>query len=526
MEEYPIVEPNLQIENIFADVEMLPVESCNKFDRLMELPYNIKHYIIAMVDKKSLLQVSLVCWELNQIVCPLIKKNFSLTIDLNSQDYEYGNNNKAIADTLATILSNSTNGARKYSKITLRNIGGLLRTEFRALILFALSTFGEPVKELSIEDSGISYSDGIELLACFKNVKRLMLKRVDVYSSSAAINPDYILPELKELHIICSAPRILNWFLHCNSLLTFEFEQDLLRYIGFQFEYDMQEFENFLIAQSSLKHLILSFLLELDMFKEDRSDEIKFQLESLVLLETYFMNSTNSLSFFETQKNLKYLEIWIEESDHHLTRGYREILKQVYSQPTLVKVTTNGAIEDTSYFCPNASVKFLEFSEPASTDKILAMMKLFPNIRNICINSSLLRLETFKSENLRLIQSREALLTFSYQPAAIDIDGKLFEIMVKCFLLRNNKIQSLTLGHRSWIANGLGLSLKFCLDLFRILPDLKHLELYNPLQIKNLVMFLLCSRNSFESITLVTNEDGKAAVKRMQRKDCLNIIVA
>lgn len=505
-----------------AVADVSPGVCYQAFDWILTLPYNIKYKIFKMLDKKSMLIVSSVCWDLNQIVSPLITKNFYLAIKLNSSECY---TNTGIADMFTTILTNALNEGRKYNKVVLSEVHWMMTTDFRSLVLFALSVVGQSLKDLLIKDSTVSYLNGVELLGCFNNIERLELKYVDIDFLSPEINSSSIMPHLKDLKIVCSTPQSLNWFLHCRNLEVFEFELNLLKYVDFPLEYDTQKFENFLIAQENLKHLVLSYLLHLDMFKEDRSGDVKFQLKSIALLETYFQNSVNALKFFQTQKNINCFESWIENNDERLLNGYREILKFVYSSPTLLKVTTNIGFTNTLDFSTNPSMKCLQFSEPVDSNMILSMMKLFPTTEDIYINSTLLSLDDFKCEKLRLIKFYKQLMIFKYQPTTMEIDDRqTFEVMVKCFLLRNNKIKSLTIGSIAWVQNGFGLSLKFCIDLLKFLPSLTSLELYNPLQIKNFVMFLLCSRRNFESISLYTDEAGKAAVKRM-RKSCLNVVV-
>ena len=495
------------------------------FHHFFKLPPHIQHKIIRMLDKKTLLIISSVSWKFNQVASPFITKNFVLAMRFDSETCYSLRNQKAIADKIATILGNANEG-RKYDKMILTEVGKAMTVDFRSLVILAISVIGRSVRNLCVEHSRMSFFDGVELLTCFKNIGKLQLSNVNIeLSPSETIIAPSMLHTLKELIINCSSPRTLSWFLHCRNLEKIEFVMDLHLYIDFPFEYDMQKFEDFVIAQDNLRHLVMCYMLQLSMFEQDRSSDVKFQLESITLLETYFQNSVNALKFFKTQKNIKYFETWIEENDPRFLHSYMEILQFVYSSPTLLKVCTNIGLTNTLAFTVNRSVKYLELSERIDSSTIYSMMKIFPKIESIYSNSSFLSLiDEFKCEHLRLIKFYGQLSVFKYQPPNVDVERTTFEIMLKCFLLRNNKIRNLVIGNRNWIANGFGLSLKFCMDILRFLPNLTHLELYNPMHIKNLVTFLLCTRNHFDSITLYTDENRFVEVKRM-RKNGLHIYV-
>lgn len=494
-----------------------------EFHRFLDLPTLVKFHIIALLDKKSLLNMSSVCKEMNRIVLPIITQRFMLAIQfVTNQDREA----KAIANMFAAILENESNG-RSYNKMVLKNIHWALNADFQPLVFHALSVIGESVKELVIcETNFSSLESALKLLRCFKFIEKLTLTAVNVYFVSES-NADGLLPNLKQLVMDRTSPKAINWFRDCHQLERLEFDLD---------DFDRTEFneqplvlENFLLQQYSLKYLTLNNLLQCQLFGEDRSEDVKFQLDAITLSDTFFANEQNTLKFFKTQRRLKFFETSTSYDDD-VDNVSTDVLKFVYALPTLEKVTTSRGVNDSTSFTINPLVKCAHLSLYAGCEVIKSMMKIFPNLKDIYLVSTYLKLDDFPIDKLQKLTVWNgydvkfgSLFDFRYHQPVSNVNQKAFEIMMKCFLLRNRKIKRLVIGHSIWIDNNFGLSLKFCQDVLRYLPDLTSLELYNPLQMKHFVMLLLCQRRKFESIILHTNQAGKAAVARMNKR-CLKIV--
>lgn len=487
--------------------------------QFINLPDLIKLQIISMLDKDSLLNLSLVCWRLNRMASSVIKKRLTLSLQLlTSQDREA----KSVANMFAAILENESNG-RRYSKMVLKNIEWALNTDFLSLVLYAFSVVGCSVGELVIcETTFSSLEKGFQVLQCFRYIKNLTLTAVNVYLMSD-INFNEILPHLKKLEIDKTSPKAISWFKHCCELETFVFDLD---------EIDRNEFRNhssaleeFLLQQNSLKFLNLNNLLSIGLFENDRSKDVKFQLEEIVLSDTFFINQENALKFFKTQNEVKQLDVF-STYDEDFENFFMEIIKFMYGLPTLKKLTVCQGVNDATNFPINASLKILEFSHHVSCEVIKSMMKIFPGLENIHLESTFLKLEDFPVGQLYKLKvsNTNSLIDFRYHLSDVaNVNQNNFEILMKCFLMRNRKIERLAIGNSTWIENNFGLTFRFCKDLLNFLPELTTLELYNPSEIKHLVMLLTCQRRKFVSIKLYTNEIGYNLVKRM-KKSCLQVI--
>lgn len=92
----------------------------------------------------------------------------------------------------------------------------------------------------------------------------------------------------------------------------------------------IDNFESFLVTQEALKTLIITTIHYPRLFHIDRSEQIKFQLNNLVLQNVFFKEKLHAESFFKTQKELKVVDIQIQnEKSRNLDElnWYNEIIK-------------------------------------------------------------------------------------------------------------------------------------------------------------------------------------------------------
>lgn len=488
------------------------------FPLFMLLPVHLRVKIMCSCDSaRTLLNLASTCRELYQL---LISTN--ILYNRVKLSLKFSSNVAENVSQLTILLQNSLAG-RKYSKMRLANIQEA-KGKLEPLMIKILSLIGASVKELEIASSRVKGSDLISLTQCFQNVAKLSLNNLRVEEVNS--ETDKTLPALKDLTVHDSSTIVLRLFEGHNDLHRFKLHLHARE--SYEMDYKVRNLENFLINQKQLKTLELSRLHKNCLFQTDRIDEIPFQLEALTA-NRIFIHSKHAAKFFKKQKNLKTVKL----SDFYDARVFSahseefiDLMQTIFILPKLQSIGIfNQTIElgDFQFFTglTNGAVEELEYDLWNGTifEKLLIM---FPNLRKISFRCFAVKLREVPIEKLALMHTSGSynLEEFSFQPTR-DISQTScedFERHLLDFIRRNPTIQHLTIGAKTWIEEGFGLSLACIIELLYFLPKLNEFIIYNPSDIRLLAMLLLRCRNTLNSVTIFTDDEGKSLTKGMDRK--------
>lgn len=153
-------------------------------------------------------------------------------------------------------------------------------------------------------------------------------------------------------------------------------------------------FEEFLINQRVLRDLRL-INVEYPIFLSDRSENIAFKLETLILRNVYFANQHNAERFFRTQAELKSIELQLKNGKIRMLDEimfYNGMLRTIVTNcPRLESINITKIqykLTDLSFISHirNANVKTLMFrvtSEDNSSNLFKTFVQMFPNLKEI-----------------------------------------------------------------------------------------------------------------------------------------------
>lgn len=490
----------------------------SEFPLFMLLPVHLRVKIMCSCDSaRTLLNLASTCRELYQILIStnILNNRVKLSIKFSSN---VGDN----VSMLTVLLQNSLAG-RKYSKMRLANVHEA-KGKLEPLMIKILALIGDSVKELEIASSRVKGSDLLSLTQCFKNVAKLSLNNLRV--EEARIGNNETLPALKDLTVHDSSTTVLKLFEGHHDLHRFKLHLHARE--SYEMDYKVGNLENFLINQKQLKTLELSRLHKNCLFQTDRIDEIQFQLESLTA-NKIFLHSKHAAKFFRQQKSLKTVKL----SDFYDVRvfsahseDYIDVMQTIFTLPQLQSIGIfNQTIElgDFQFFAglTNSSVEELEYDLWNGTifEKLLNM---FANLRKISFRCLAVKLREVPIDKLALMHTTGSynLEEFSFQPTCgiAQTSHEDFERHLLDFIRRHPTIQHLTIGAKSWFEDGFGLSLACIIEILYLLPKLNEFIAFNPRDVRLLTMLLLRCRNSLNSVTIFTDETGKALTQGMDRK--------
>lgn len=481
-----------------------------QFQFFMKLPEHIQVKIMGCGSTKNMLSLSETCTHMHNLLLttPRLMKRLKLAI-------KFTRSSNDVVDKLSTILSNASIG-RKYFKVKLLFANEGLNSTVRPLMLKILNIVGRSVDELDIHSGRLSAQDLITLLECFCNVEKISLINLQEGALSEVNDADLQkkLPKLKRLQLQDTMSSFLIHFEKFSTLNHFKFHRHTK---GPEvFSYGVEKFEDFLLKQRHLKSLEIGRMHKNCLFDGDRMQEIRFQLESLTA-NRFFIQKNNAERFFKKQQGLKTIKLYdfFDSRIYPIRIDYSMVIKAIFKLPALESIGIfNNSInlEDFEIIndVRNTSIKHLEYDmwNAAALEKF---MSVFPNLESISFRCFTVKLRDIDHEKLAIMNTSGGynLEEFSYQPVNECSDLSNFEITLRSFLLRHKTIKHLTIGSHCWFRNNFGLSLNFWIEILYHLNDLCELVIYNPQQVRELVMMLSRNKNAFKSVILYTNAAGK-----------------
>lgn len=487
-----------------------------QFPLFMLLPEHLQVKIMCSCDStRTLLNLASTCSELYQLLITthILSSRLKLSVKFSSN---VGDN----VNMLTILLQNSLSG-RKYSKMRLTNIQEA-KGKVEPLMMKVLALIGGSVKELEVASSRVKGCDLISLTQCFKNVSKLSLNNLRLEETDT--ETDKTLPALKDLTVHDTSSTVLRLFERHHDLHRFKLHLHARE--SYEMDYKVGNLENFLISQKQLKILELSRLHKNCLFQNDRLDEIKFQLDS-VTANKIFLHSKHAAKFFKQQKSLRTVKL----SDFYDVRvfsthseEYIDVMHTIFTLPQLQSIGIfNHTIElgDFQFFAglTNNSVTELEYDLWNGTI-FERLLNMFPNLKKISFRCFTVKLREVPSKMLALMHTSGSynLEEFSFQPSHVQTSREHFERNLLDFIRRNPTIQHLTLGAKTWFEDGFRITLACIIEILYLLPSLADFIVYNPCDIRLLAMLLLRGRNSLNSVTIYTDEAGKASTQGMDRK--------
>lgn len=231
------------------------------------------------------------------------------------------------------------------------------------------------------------YNEFFGLIRHFQNVETLSLFNVHLEKGRQMNDAELHYPNLQEFSLKQCDAYIFELLSSCNSLNSLEVHDPWWngRNPG------IDTFETFLISQISLKKLHLKNISYPRLFQTDRTENIIFKLDELVLSQVFFADKNIANRFFRTQNQLKKIEFQL---NNERIRGldemqwYNDILRTVSSNSRLQEIKIEKLrykIENYDFIANvvNPYVKKLTYhvtAEDKSSDLFKTFVRIFPNL--------------------------------------------------------------------------------------------------------------------------------------------------
>lgn len=376
-----------------------------------------------------------------------------------------------------------------------------------------------------------------DLIRCFTNVKSLQLKNVNLERSAMGdISVDF--PHLTRFSIqecdhncyamLASATRLR--FLEVYDGSSFLRENAQTR---------MNNFEDFLLSQTSLRSLRMVNFVMPRFLSNDRSSEVQFKLTSLAFKSVNFASHEYLNKFIETQNELKSVEfqMYNERSVQHDRSNFFNGFLSIITNPRKMQLNSI-TIDKVDYLMTNCDflrsyqnphVKRLVFqvtSDDRSSELFKVLLKIFTNLEviefktvdheeseSLCfdegtvlpnctslniINSSVRSLSNITAPNLA---------HFKFVP---ERSGGYIDDVFGGFFIRHRNIKTVVIGNctRSYFF----VSFILVKTIVDFLCNLEHVTIYNFNEVNKSVK-LLCSLPKLRSLTLSSDDHQQFAAK-------------
>lgn len=234
------------------------------------------------------------------------------------------------------------------------------------------------------------YNEFFGLIRHFTYTQKILLFNVHLEKGRQADEPELHYPNLRDLIVKQCDAFCFNIFSSCNRLDKLDVQDPWWNgRIG-----GIDTFEVFLVSQTSLKSLRLKNFQYPRLFQVDRTEQIIFKLESLVLNSVFFADKDIATSFFRTQIELQSIDFQLHNEkvrclDESL--WYNSILRTIISNSRLTEIKLEKLrykIDDCGFISNivNPHVKKLSFnvtSEDKSSDLFKNFIRVFPNLESI-----------------------------------------------------------------------------------------------------------------------------------------------
>lgn len=491
-----------------------------EFHRFMDIPDHCQEHVMSFLDFPTKMGISQTCRHLEKLMfkSPKLTKHFWWRIGSYNINSIYSDSYE-----LKEQFRSMTKTKRSIFNIQLIHVS--YKSETKMLLLNLFKAFGAKIKTLNISLRVYELQFLAQLLRCVPNVEKLVIGGMFGLFSSREIewtkvDNKGLLPNLKDFRIDFVDSMLLRLFEGVTTLRQFVFRsQDT--------SYGTENFENFLLKQHDLKILEIAGMKSL--FPCARLPEIKFQLESLSAL-CFCVHRASAVEFFQAQKQLKRLMLlsFYDAGEVPDRVEYSNIIRGILQLPQFELLTIGGGKrtvqdEDFNYLSDirNHSVKQLDYwGDLDNCSTIEKLIEIFPAVDAINIATMILNLKHIPIAKIRNLNMFSPLLLthFSYQAPDVAAGREELEKILKEFFVRHRRIARLTIGCRSWIEKGVGLSPGFVASALDHLDELEHLTIYNPLDISKFVKTLINhKRATWNSVKLYTDAAGRKAVKGIDK---------
>lgn len=502
-------------------------EKCEIFHEFMSLPQHIIVKVMEFADVRTMMNMAESCSTLNEIMTQSTRlmSRLRLTLDFTRENIE--NVNK-----LSLILANATQG-RQYERMKLIHLHDAIRAKtsptnekffFKTLRLIAAN-----VSELELTHTTITAGEFQKVIECCRKLESLSMCSVSLEDAPTHFINHEFLPNFVHLALRNSTSTFMYFFQDFRTLRSFKFSLSNLEQDNFQF--GAERFEDFVHQQKCLTSLSIGKMnknrLHLDPFM------MKSRRLECLSINRFFLESRCTANFFRQQQQLRRVKLYdfYDDSRNCMDANeYCQILRIIFSLPKLEFVGIYHHTIRTEDFIflhdiRNRSVKNLEYD--MWTKSIMEkFLDIFPALERISLHSRTLRVRDLNCEQLLKITAsgNYVIEEFAYQPTKITHEEREFERILKEFIMRNKSIRNLTLGHENWIDYNYSLSTEFWIEILFQLPNLSELVIFNPKDIRQLLMLVNLSNHNFHSVIIHTNYEGKAQTKEFE-KDFLRINV-
>ena len=457
----------------------------------MELPENAHEKILSFCDVDTKLNLSETCTHLNRLLFSSPKLIDKIELNLNCRYFQL--EIEADGNPFLIILANQ----RKYQNLNFD--GKMTESQFAPDFMKCLTTMSSSVQEVQLSAKYLDCHRFVQIFEILKGTEKLTLR---VQSSNFEAVKEIsktsnFLLNLKDLDVSISI-QVLELLVDVKTLTRLQL------YVSDREIVSIQDFGNFIMQQTGLKHLSITELKE-QTIRWSAFAEAEFLLESLIVF--CYSLDRGALKFFMKQSELKTINIRMMKPTADI-----DTVKAILTSPNLQSLRINGFVEqeDLNVLSDISNPSILKLNYSGHDSVVLeALISYFPNVKEVNFDQSVWELTETPCEKLSILKY-EHLRSFSYQPSFFNIDVKQFEKIVSDFLTHHSDITHLTIGHRDWIENDFTLSKSFCLKLSK-LHKLEVLILYNPKAITDFIILLQNMRTNILA-TIYTSAAGVAAV--------------
>lgn len=237
-----------------------------------------------------------------------------------------------------------------------------------------------------------AYLEFANLIRQFSNLKKLSMYNVHLERSRQQNEPEIQFPHLK-----CLSSKQCDAFCYdalssCVNLESINICEPWwnTRAPG------LDNFETFLVSQISLKHLRMINFQYPRLFQVDRTNQIRFRLESLKLQGLFFADKNIAQNFFRSQNELKRVDFQLQNEKVRILDErlwYDNIIRSIVggndSHLEELKIEKmRYRIDDYQFIANivNLHVKKLSFkvsSEDKSSDLFKKFIRMFPNLEEV-----------------------------------------------------------------------------------------------------------------------------------------------
>lgn len=374
------------------------------------------------------------------------------------------------------------------------------------------------------------HNEFVQIFRHFTNVKKVCLVSVHLERGLQPGESSFTCPRLRHLIVSQCDAFCFDLMSSCNQLQKLEVTDPWWN----QRSPGIDNFEQFLVSQTSLKDLHMKNFQYPRLFHVDRTAEIRFKLETLVLKSVFFAEKDIANSFFRSQNEIKFIDFQLHNEKVRCLdemTWYSNILRSIVSNNTHLQTLKlqklRYKIENYGFLSSirnPANVKNLTFkvtAEDKSSELFKVFIRMFPNLESvefkaeeseetdcgICFDEGTV-LEHVSSLAITNSSVRSlvnvfagALTNFEYVPGKT---GEFIDDLFGGFFHRHRNIKHLSIGsriERSYFF----VSYNLCQLIVNFLTQLESITIYNFGEVNKSVK-LLCNLRRLKTLTLSTED--------------------